>query len=412
MARALEWEIKVTKLCNLRCAYCYEYDELGDPHRLSLKEWRAILDSARWYHETIALRNPDEPVTTRFVWHGGESSVLPLSYYQKVLALQRGVLAGIDFVNHVPTNLFRIKPELLAFWDREGFVMAVSYDGAPGPRVTLGGENSDAVVAANLRKLLATPRLIGLNSVLTGANLPHLIDIYERLRALVHNSAGSLYWNLIPLHATSTDHPRTVPYRLDPTEAVAGLLKLFNHWLDDEQPVPVLPLKPYYFAVVRKLLDTPQRRFPRREFGETSLMVNTDGQLYLYRDAYDLGEIPGLPLRTAVASSDQEHRLRGKPGSDGPGNRRCLRRLPVRRSMQSCSSDPRSGRSPRRTLRRNLCLDAGDRTGGARPGNRRAGAPCHPATCGGLNGTDDDHYRGIGAGRHTGAAAAPGCLPR
>jgi uncharacterized protein len=307
VARHIEWEIKVTKLCNLRCAYCYEYDELGDPRRLSLKEWRAIFDSARWYHETIALRNPDEPVTTRFVWHGGESSVLPVSYYEEVLALQRRVLAGIDFDNHAPTNLFRIKPELLAFWDREQFVVAVSYDGAPGPRVTVGGEDSNAVVAANLRRLLATHRRIGLNSVLTAANLPHLIDIYEQLRDLVHNSPGSLYWNLIPLHATSADHPRTARYRLDPTEAVAGLLRLFNHWLDDKQPIPVLPLKPYYFAVVRKLLGAPQRRFPRREFGETSLMVNTDGQLYLYRDAYDpaksLGCLFEQPLSVLIENS-------------------------------------------------------------------------------------------------------------
>jgi MoaA/NifB/PqqE/SkfB family radical SAM enzyme len=60
MARHIEWEIKVTKLCNLRCAYCYEYEELGDPRRLSLAEWRAIIESARWYHETIARRNPAE----------------------------------------------------------------------------------------------------------------------------------------------------------------------------------------------------------------------------------------------------------------------------------------------------------------------------------------------------------------
>ena len=27
--RVIEWEIKVTKFCNLRCTYCYEFDELS-----------------------------------------------------------------------------------------------------------------------------------------------------------------------------------------------------------------------------------------------------------------------------------------------------------------------------------------------------------------------------------------------
>jgi uncharacterized protein len=307
MARHVEWEIKVTKLCNLRCAYCYEYEELGDPRRLSLAQWRAIIESARWYHETLARRNPDEPVSTRFVWHGGEASVLPVRYYEEVLDLQREVLGGIDYANHVATNLFRIRSDLLALWDRERFVVAVSYDGVRGARVAHGGKDSNAVVETNLKRLLSTPRTIGVNSVLTAVNLPHLIEIYRRLSDLAHNSAGTLYWNLIPVHSAAADHPRTAPYQLDPAATVSGLLELFRYWLDDPWPISISPLQQHYLAAVRKLLGAPERRFPRREFGETSLMINTDGHLYPFRDAYDraksLGCLFERPLRLLIEES-------------------------------------------------------------------------------------------------------------
>lgn len=304
--RHIEWEIKVTKLCNLRCAYCYEYDELGDPRRLSIEQWRAILESARWYHQMLALRNPQEPVATRFVWHGGESSVLPVRYYEEIVALQREVLGGIDYSNHAPTNLYRVKPELLEFWDRERFVLSISHDGAPGTRLTRSGKDSGAIVEANLRRLLATPRKVGLNSVLTTANLPHLIEIYDRLRDIAHSSPGKLYWNLIPLHASTTAHPRVAPYQLEPATAVARLLDLFRHWLDDPEPLSVTPLQEHYLAVLRKLLGAPRHSFARREFGETSLMVNTDGHLYLFSEAYDpaksLGCLFEQPLQALMES--------------------------------------------------------------------------------------------------------------
>ena len=80
--RTMEWEIKMSKLCNLRCTYCYEFEELDDRRRISLDGWRSILESARWYQHELELQHPDEEITTRFVWHGGEPSMLPLGYFE------------------------------------------------------------------------------------------------------------------------------------------------------------------------------------------------------------------------------------------------------------------------------------------------------------------------------------------
>ncbi len=154
--RVIEWEIKVTKLCNLRCSYCYEFAELGDKRRISLDGWRAILQSARWYQERMEKRYPDQKITTRFVWHGGEPSMLPVSYYEDVLALQREVLGAQNvntiYHNHVPTNLYSIPPQTLALWKREQFRVAVSFDVISGVRVNIAGKPTEERVRENIQQ--------------------------------------------------------------------------------------------------------------------------------------------------------------------------------------------------------------------------------------------------------------------
>jgi len=287
--RVIEWEIKVTKFCNLRCTYCYEFDELSDKRRISLDGWRAILTSARWYQEHIQQRYPEQEITTRFVWHGGEPSMLPLSYYESVLALQREVLGAENintiYHNHVPTNLYAVPPRILAFWKENQFSVAVSFDVISGVRVTTSGQTSEARVEENLKRLLGDGWTAGLNVVLAAHNAPSVNEVYDRLRDLALYCGGRLYLNFIPLHSTPTDNGAT-PFSLEAPSIVDALSKLFEHWLDDPHAVGVTPLQEYYLAVVRKMLEMPKHYFDRRRFGESSLMVNTDGYVYIFSDAY------------------------------------------------------------------------------------------------------------------------------
>jgi uncharacterized protein len=79
--------VKSSKLCNLRCRYCYEWNELGNRERLSLEGWERLLVMIREYHQKRAaeLRAPFQSC---IVWHGGEPMLLPLSYYEQVVDLQ------------------------------------------------------------------------------------------------------------------------------------------------------------------------------------------------------------------------------------------------------------------------------------------------------------------------------------
>ena len=111
------WTVKATKLCNLRCGYCYEWPHLADPSRIQAGEWRRILAAAKEYH----LRQTGGEIAermTRFVWHGGEPLCLPVAYWRDVIALQREMLGRdtdrpIPYQNAVQTNLFDLSPAYL-----------------------------------------------------------------------------------------------------------------------------------------------------------------------------------------------------------------------------------------------------------------------------------------------------------
>src|ERR1700684_2089390 len=72
-----EWVVKVTNLCNFRCRYCYEWNTLANPERMSLSLWDRIFRTIRMMNERdealMGFAGRDQ-----IIWHGGEPTLLPL----------------------------------------------------------------------------------------------------------------------------------------------------------------------------------------------------------------------------------------------------------------------------------------------------------------------------------------------
>ena len=70
--------VKATRLCNLRCHYCHD--------------WRVGHDQVMPFEVMLSLiaRALQEPGrhNVEFIWHGGETTLLPLSFYEKAIFLQ------------------------------------------------------------------------------------------------------------------------------------------------------------------------------------------------------------------------------------------------------------------------------------------------------------------------------------
>ena len=64
----VNWTVKASKLCNLRCAYCYEWDELANRAQITPGQWEHIFAAAFRYHRLQQARF-GEPGRTIIIWH-------------------------------------------------------------------------------------------------------------------------------------------------------------------------------------------------------------------------------------------------------------------------------------------------------------------------------------------------------
>ena len=56
----IAWVIKLSKLCNMRCSYCYEWPDLADPTRISPDLLDKIFHAVRALHLTRSARLPSQ----------------------------------------------------------------------------------------------------------------------------------------------------------------------------------------------------------------------------------------------------------------------------------------------------------------------------------------------------------------
>jgi uncharacterized protein len=147
---ALTVIMKSTRLCNLRCTYCHSWRD-GPNQTMTFP---VLAHATR-----DALRDPGVR-SVDFVWHGGEATLVPRSFYSKALWLQeRFRRSGQTVVNTVQTNGTRLTDDWLAFLREHDFSVGVSLDGPPEVhdtrRLDAGGRPTSARVRKGLERLQA-----------------------------------------------------------------------------------------------------------------------------------------------------------------------------------------------------------------------------------------------------------------
>lgn len=281
--RRISWVVKASKLCNLRCRYCYEWNDLAKRDRIALDQWRSLLVAIRTYHEAITQRSK-VATETDIVWHGGEPLLLPSDYIAAVMALEREILGeGLQrgqYRNFLQTNLYSVQEEKLQLLARERIELGVSMDVVGGVRLSAGGEETEDQVARNIDLLTKHGTDFGAIVVLAGHTGPHVTEIYDFYEKL---GVGVRFLPLFdsPLNQAGASFAATYPQMLEALEA------LFVHWIDRPRHTRVSPLHEYLETILLRMLGRSRPRYDRRANGEYVLLVNTDGSLYERADAYD-----------------------------------------------------------------------------------------------------------------------------
>ncbi|HEU5238142.1 MAG TPA: radical SAM protein, partial [Pyrinomonadaceae bacterium] len=138
--------IKVSKLCNLRCTYCYETPELANRERMSLENIQRMFIHIREY-----LRDWGADTETHhleFIWHGGEPFAQSVEYWESILALQRSSF-GEEFqhsslINTIQSNLTLLKEKHLPLLRH--FELGFSFDVINDLRIDTRGNPTTQVV--------------------------------------------------------------------------------------------------------------------------------------------------------------------------------------------------------------------------------------------------------------------------
>jgi uncharacterized protein len=112
--------IKATRLCNLRCDYCHDWaagpgNTMGFPVLLALTR--------------AALEDPTHDYV-EFIWHGGETTVLQRTFYQRAVLLQQRLRRPRQVVHNViQTNATRLDAAWVRFFRDYEFRVGISLDG-------------------------------------------------------------------------------------------------------------------------------------------------------------------------------------------------------------------------------------------------------------------------------------------
>src|ERR1700730_15338118 len=149
--RSAQFVVKISKFCNLRCLYCYEFAELDKKQRMSFDQIRTLF-------ENVAEFVVDNHYTDiEFVWHGGEPFLIPLDYYDAIGKLQKDIFGDrVQVSNGVQTNLTILTDRHLEHLKTRRFFsgIGVSIDPYGDQRLNKKGTQSTNTVLGNIQRLV------------------------------------------------------------------------------------------------------------------------------------------------------------------------------------------------------------------------------------------------------------------
>jgi len=222
--------VKATRLCNLRCSYCHDW-EAGPNQTMSFEVLARTI--------AAAMRDPSHDVVT-FVWHGGETTVLPIDFYRRAMVVQsRFRRSGQVVRNQLQTNATRLTPEWVDFFRDNGFNIGVSLDGPAevqdSYRVDARGRPTFDRVVAGLRLLEEHRVRYGVLMVVDETTLAGGADaLFDFILELGLRRLGLLA--VTPTNQPDAAWLTATPHYTTPTSMAQFLSNLYDRWLEHGDP--------------------------------------------------------------------------------------------------------------------------------------------------------------------------------
>ncbi len=317
----IEWVVEASTFCNMRCAYCYQWDGLADRRRMPLELWRKVLRAACDYHLLQETRR-GAPVSTRIIWHGGEPLALPLEYLRRTFELKEEIVAAAGIAPErvttaMQTNLYAISDAAIDVLKQHQVGFGVSFDVVRGVRLSVAGRTTEDRVLANLDRLRRAGLVCGAITVLAKHTCGMICDVFDFW------AERGFSFRVLPLFAGPPSRDVGC-YNASETELVDALCRLFEHKMRSSASIAVAPLDEWLANVVRHLLGFSAPGYDRRRRGESVLVVRPDGTLY---QVAEVGQEPlaigDLAQQTMIDVLDSDAYRASLDRSERVTRRRC-----------------------------------------------------------------------------------------
>jgi uncharacterized protein len=290
-----QFVVKITKFCNLRCSYCYEYADLGIKERMPLDRIARIFENIASQSATCGFE------AVNFVWHGGEPFLIPLEYYRDINELQCEIFAGkIPVWNVVQTNLTVLTERHLDFLQSLQFFtgLGISFDVYGDQRVDQRGRLRTEIILGNLEKLIERQIEFGAIAVLARNTFAHAVRIYQ-----FYNQLG-IACRFLPFYLNAFDK-QIAAHSIGAGELIAAFNSLFDAWLGSKRPTAIEPIDEYLDFAIAYLAGRRDHHYEKRT-QERVFVVNLDGGVWGQGDAYlnalKYGDVSREDLQTILAS--------------------------------------------------------------------------------------------------------------
>lgn len=180
--------------CNLNCAYCYylEKEKLYE----NRKSFQMSDETLEKYIESYIQAQPVPDVL--FTWHGGETLLRDISFYRKVLSLQRKYGRGRNIDNSLQTNGVLLNDDWCRFFKDNNFLIGISIDGPEHChdvyRKNKGGHGTFKQVMRGIELLQKHQVEFNTLSVINNYNVDFPLEVYNFFKEI-----GSRYMQFSPI---------------------------------------------------------------------------------------------------------------------------------------------------------------------------------------------------------------------
>lgn len=214
--------------CNLACDYCFYLKKAAvfperSTHRMSERVLEAMVAS---YMQT-------EQTVYSFGWQGGEPTLMGLSFFQRVVELQKRFgRPGSSVANGLQTNGTLIDNALAKHLATYRFLVGISLDGPASMhdrhRRYPAGAGSHAKVLETIERLRSHGVEVNVLILVSMANVNHAVEVYDYITAL-----GVRYLQYIPCVETNPEGT-LLPFAITGEQWGEFLVRTYDRWREHD----------------------------------------------------------------------------------------------------------------------------------------------------------------------------------